>query len=145
MTQRHMQRHLLELKRDTGDYTWESVKNFHAVLLNQFEMKRLKWTDVDAIQELRRTYAHRVPPSPASKSGAKNDRSDTSAKPTAVRGPVYCLQFQSGDCKAQGDHSSSRGIVKHICSYCLNETGCMFGHAEQDCRRKASLSKNEEL
>ena len=144
-TQLHMQRHLLELMRDTGDYTWESVKNFHAVLLNQFEMKRIKWTDVEAIQELRRTYAHRSTPSHTSKPSAKSDRSDTLAKSTTVRGPVYCLQFQSGECKSQGDHASSRGTVKHICSFCLKETGCMFAHAELDCRRKTTLSKNEEL
>ena len=139
--QAHMKKHLLELMRDTMDFSWDSVRNFHGVLLNQFEMRRITWEDTEEIQALRRAYAHRVI------AQANTDQigdKPTTSRNTNVRGPIFCVQFQTGECKSHGDHASPRGQVQHICAYCLKETGCSFNHAEQDCRRK-SASTNEEL
>ncbi len=62
VTQRRMMAHLHDLISDASNHAWPNVRNYHAVLLNQFEMNRLSWEDTAQIQQLRQLYAHSVFP-----------------------------------------------------------------------------------
>ena len=84
--QAHMEKHLLDLMRDSIDFSWDSLRNFHGVLLNQFEMRRITWEDAEEIQALRRAYAHRaVTPMSADKTADKQ----ANPRNTNVRGPIF--------------------------------------------------------
>ena len=76
-----------------------------SVLLNQFEMHSLSWEDTDTIQDLRRTYAHRSS-APSSAPPPKSDKPEGKEKAQSVRGPIFCNQFQTGDCQSTNDHAT---------------------------------------
>ena len=40
----------------------------------------------------------------------------------------------------KNDHRTSRGLLKHMCAFCLNVTGSQFPHAEVDCERKKRMA-----
>lgn len=129
-TRKHMLTHLHELMLDATDFPWPNVRNYHAVLLNQFEMDRVTWEDTDKIQQLRHTYAHRVHVAKPVSSRSKSDIK-------------YCAAYQTGTCEEPGDHQTSKGLLKHICAHCLRVTGIGYGHPEEKCRRKRSAGKND--
>ena len=124
----HMLCHLKELMEDAIQYGWPSVRNYHGILLHQFELNKITWMDTAEIQKLRRRYVHQ--PVPFNR---------------VPKGPLFCLSFQEHKCTQAKDHDSSRGFVKHICAYCLKNNGKEHRHAESDCRQKATAAKNDDL
>lgn len=130
-----MLNHLQDLMQDAMDYSWQNARSYHKLLLQQFEMDRLSWTDTEQIQEFRRIHAQRAPLAQSNHPG------------TTTGKPLYCAAFQKGNCQQTTDHNSTRGFVRHICANCLKVTKQSYPHAEIDCRRKQhqELSKNEEL
>ena len=124
-----MTNHLHELMSDAAEYSWPCVRNFHGILLQQFELGRMSWQDEADIQILRRKYAQK--------------QASTSI---VSKGALFCLAYQEGKCSYSDEHRMSRGLVKHFCAYCYKTTGSQFKHAEQECRHKSNTgtSKNEE-
>ncbi len=49
--------HLKELMQDASDFSWENARNYHEIILNNFERKRLTWQDKEKITTLRQCYA----------------------------------------------------------------------------------------
>ena len=123
--------HLQELMEDATQYPWDSVRNYHSIVLHHLEMKRLTWQDDEAIQKLRRTYSMRQPTDKSANATASGFQPRGSTK-----GPVFCLTYQNKKCNETGDHSTNRGPVKHVCAYCLKQVAQEFRHPEDDCRRK---------
>ena len=50
--------HLKELMEDYFTYLWESVRNYHGVLLGEMERDHITWQDEAEIQKLRARHAH---------------------------------------------------------------------------------------
>lgn len=130
-----MLNHLQELMEDAVTYGWESVRNYHSIILQHMEMKRIGWRDTEAIQKLRRTYAMQTP--------MDKFKMDSTAR-RQTKGPMFCLSFQSNKCNESTDHASSRGFVKHICAYCLKQVGQEYNHSETDCRRKKKANTHDD-
>lgn len=134
-----MLRHFQALMQDAMEFSWEATRNCHGIILAQMEMGRLSWEDSDQLHELRRIYAQKAPSTtsaPHKRSGGKD-------------GPLFCVPFQEGKCTQQEDHDTARGLVKHICAFCLKATGSVYPHPEFKCRRKMwqkghIQAKNEE-
>ena len=130
-TQATMLSHLRELMHDAMDFPWHNVRNFHGVVLNQMELARISWQDGQTIENLRRTYSRR------------SDGVHEQTSPSGQQTPLCCFRYQRGDCPHPHDHRTSRGLLKHMCAFCLNITGSQFPHAEVDCERKKRMaSKN---
>ena len=125
--------HLRDLMQDTVDYCWESVRNFHGVLLMEMERDRITWTDKKRIQKLRRQLAQCYP-SPDSYEDNDTPRPVTSASDT-----IYCPAFQSGTCSEETDH----GGVRHVCAFCLKVRHRVYQHAEKDCQAKAAKAAHK--
>ncbi len=126
-TKVRMLEHLQSLTKDAAQYPWESVRNFHAIVLHQHELDRLTWDDTSAVQQLRDTYVTHQPASTPARNGNGNLSSVTAR---------FCLPYQTGTCHNQGDHATSKGPVKHMCAYCFNTTKMHFHHPENQCRKK---------
>lgn len=137
--QRIMLSHLQDLMQDAMDYSWETARSYHKLLLQQFERNLLSWKDSDRIAEFRRTHAHRGPLTTVTNA--------SSAPKKGSEKQQYCAAYQRGACQQRTDHTNARGFVRHICAYCLRITQTAYPHSEADCRRKQSQqqSKNEEL
>ena len=118
--------HLTELMSDTAEYSWESVRNFHGILLQKMEMSLLTWYDQQGIQELRRVYAQRTSYTQATV--------PTSVNPKTGK---CCQDFQTGKCAQPQDHRSAQGWVRHACIFCHQQTGYFYNHPQRDCRRLA--------
>ncbi len=101
-------------------------------LMSYFEMDRLGWEDTDAIQQLRRSYAQKdINTAPKQSDTGKNKHG---------AGPTYCLPFQQGACPLPDDHKHPCGFfARHICAFCMQETGRAYRHQERECRRKMSI------
>ena len=126
--------HLNELMVDASKYSWPAVRNYHAILLQQFELGRLTWTDHEEIQALRCRYAQK--PYSASAHGGNGGN--------AQKSTLYCYLYQEGKCQHKEEHPTAHGIVHHCCTYCLKTTGIQFRHPEYECRRKAHNSNTDE-
>ena len=42
--------------RDAMDYSWDSVRNYHTIILHQQELDQLHWSDTEGFQRLRSIY-----------------------------------------------------------------------------------------
>ena len=51
--------YLDNLMEDASDFSWEAAKASHAIALNNMEADRLKWTDTDKLDRIRRAHAQR--------------------------------------------------------------------------------------
>ena len=79
--------------------------------------------DVECIQQLRHTYAHRghLPSRPQSHAGQQTIQ--------------YCAAYQTGIYTETANHQTCKVMVKHICAYCYKVTGFGYNQSEK-CRRK---------
>jgi hypothetical protein len=126
---RHMLQHLADLMGDSLEYGWESARNSHGIVLQKMEVGKLSWKSPDAVARTRCKYS-RLRPAAVTPRTAKGGKQD------AIKGPLFCVPFQNGQCDHTGDHSSSRGYVKHICAFCCQQ-GFAYRHEESRCRKKA--------
>ena len=51
--------YLGNLMEDASDFSWESAKASHAIVLTNMEADRLHWTDTDKLDQIRRAHAQR--------------------------------------------------------------------------------------
>ena len=142
--------HLHQLMTDAMHFGWESIRGFHAVFLQQIEQGRMDW-DSD-ISSLKTQYL--LAPlgklsdkqaEPRRNQEVPRDRErDREYGEHPTTGPVICLPYQSGGCKAIGDqHESTRGTVRHICAFCLKATGRFCHHPEDKCIRKTKTGEDQ--
>lgn len=137
-TTKLMLMHLNNIMHDATLYSWQTARNCHAIILQHIEQGRIDWTDTDTMKELRQTYAQ-VRQNANGENGRQNSRGHT--------GPVFCLKYQTDSCQYDGDHHTTRGLIKHVCAYCLKTSGAFRRHSESTCRNKKKNNespKNEE-
>lgn len=129
-----IQEHLRSIMADAMEYPWPLVRSYHGVLLQLIEQGRFSWGQ--STQEIREQYL----------------RSPTLYQPPhqqphaqySVTGAVqYCAPFQSGSCSEAGpQHMSQRGLVHHVCAFCLKKAGKSCAHPESACKRKLHSRDN---
>ena len=126
----HMLTYLSDLMEDTVDFSWQSAKAAHAVLLCDMEQGNVSWSETQKIDRIRRAHAQR------------HNTARQNQKPTYGSKPWFCKQYQSGNCAHKKDHEMNGRLQKHVCSFCLS-LGKMFSHPEKDCYQAKKYSKNE--
>ncbi len=120
-TQPHMHTLFQELMVDAMEYPWPQVRSFNGVLFQLMEQGRFAWGD--PTQPLREQYL----------------RAPAHSHTPAQHKPAYCGPFQSGQCpETAQEHNSPRGMVQHICAYCLRVAGKACAHPEYVCKRKVA-------
>jgi hypothetical protein len=133
--------HLQKLMTDTQTYPWEVVRNFHGILLQQMEQRRLTWSDSAKIQELRAVYLVQAV---TEKKSERQEKGGQTSGNNATKSLRYCYGFQNGSCSiAYTPHDTDKsGKVHHICAYCYRYEHAVYYHAENMCRRKKPAPKN---
>ena len=114
--------HLREMMQDTVVYGFESVREYHGIVLEEMEQKRLTWGDRDAIQELRRQYAQT----------SRSTKQEVKSSSPSARTIQTCTSWNSGLCRERGDHDG----YAHLCSFCT-KLGFKRRHTEKECKQKS--------
>ena len=131
--------YLIALFEDVQDFSWDSARASHAVLLCRMEQGDVKnYTETDKIDRIRRANAQRHPaPSAVSSSSKKLSQKTNRYMP--------CTFYNQGTCSYSRTHDTKGVTYKHICSACFATGGKVYSHPENECRNKIrkKSSKNE--
>ena len=115
--------HLASLMYLATQFTWSSVRSFHAAVLFEIECGRANWGDSFAYLESRLLQS----PSRGLRTGASRSDSPQSAV-------FFCRDFQHGVCKVHQDHYGTlrgeRKWLQHICARCWVESRTASRHTE---------------
>ena len=124
-----------EIIYDLRELEFSAVRRSVRTIFLQVEQGVLGWGDHAAIKELRNLeLARALRERPTTTQGAAGEKDN---KPILV-----CFPYQRNECSVKGQsHQSTRGLLYHVCQYCLTTTGNKFYHPESDCRRKKSASE----
>ena len=127
----HMLQYLGDIMEDASDFSWQSAKASHAVLLCEMERGKVTWQDTTRIDRVRRAYAQKH------SSGRQNWGQKIGEKK-----PWFCKQYQSGSCTFDKDHETGGKTHRHICATCLSQ-GRQLSHPERECHfAKKGVAKN---
>ena len=115
---------------DANDFSWDVARASHAVLLCRMEQGEVKnYCDTDKLDRIRRANAQRH----VTTSSTEGQNSQKKSKSNRI---VTCSYFNQGICMHQRSHDTKGTTYRHICSYCFQQTGKIYPHAEQNCRNK---------
>ena len=131
--------YLISLFEDVQDFSWDSARASHAVLLCRMEQGEVKnYTDTEKIDRIWRANAQcHLAPSPASKTFKKQNQKTGKSMP--------CTYYNQGTCLFNRTHDTKDITYKHICAACFALGGKTYPHPEHECRNKnkKNPSKNE--
>ena len=131
--------YIIALFEDVQDFSWDSARASHAILLCRMEQGEVKnYTETDKLDRIRRANAQRHPaPSSASSNSKKQNQKTNRSMP--------CTYYNQGSCSYSRTHDTKGVTYKHICSSCFASGGKVYSHPENECRNKnrKHLSKNE--
>ena len=140
--------YLIALLDDANDFSWQSAKASHAVLLCRMEQGEItSWSETDKIDRIRRANAQKhtstfQSSAPFQKSrkfqGQNQNQGQSQAK---VAKTMPCIYYNDGSCSHQKHHETRGVYYKHICSTCFAHQGKSSAHSAGECRQKNS--KNE--
>ena len=119
--------YLGNLMEDASDFSWESAKACHAILLTNMEADRVSWVETDKVDRFRRAHAQRhvtVTQTSATRSATKKSKNSYS------RGAIICKYFQEGTCRFPTHHKTAGQFYRHVCENC-NGT-----HTTKSCTQK---------
>ena len=111
--------YLCELMQDACDFTWDSAKGAHAVLLHRMADGVVDWTQLKEIHKIRKWYAQ-----------TNSTTTSSDKKPNKV---VPCIKFNKGICPRGGDHEWQGLMLKHMCQFCFSSVNKIENHARKDC------------
>ena len=108
--------YLGNIMEDASDFSWESAKAAHAILLTNMEADRLNWAETDKIDHVRRAHAQRHIP------GVHNSATRPTIKKVKNAGAkngLICKFFQEGGtCKFYSYHRTAGQYYRHVCEQC---------------------------
>ena len=113
--------YVTELLQDACDYSWDSAKEAHAVLLHRMAGGIVDWTQLKEVYKIRKRYSQTTSTNQVQEKGNKAPR------------VVPCLKFNKGACIRSGDHEWKDLMLKHMCQYCFATYGKVEQHACKDC------------
>ena len=125
--------YLGNLMEDASDFSWESAKAAHAIVLTNMEADRLRWTETEKLDRIRRAHAQRHTSS--THSNASKSLYTKKVKTSGSKNGVNCKFFQEGTCKFSTHHRSAGTFYRHVCEHCDGL------HTSRSCTQKPS-SKN---
>ena len=131
--------YLIALFEDVQDFSWDSARASHAVLLCRMEQGEVKnYTDTDKIDRIRRANAQRHPAPPPASTSFKNQNQKTSKS-------MPCTYYNQGSCSFSRTHDTKGVTYKHICAACFALGGKVYPHPENECcnKNRNNSSKNE--
>ena len=96
-TRTSMLDYLGNLMEDASDFSWESAKASHAVVLTNMEADRSQWSDTDKLDRIRRAHAQRhvTPGQSTASKGSVNKK----IKNSTSKNGIICKFFQEGTCR----------------------------------------------
>ena len=124
--------YLGNIMEDASDFSWDSAKAAHAILLTSMEADRLTWSETDKIDRIRRAHAQRHI------AGVQNSATrpvPKKVKNNGAKNGVICRYFQEGSCKFTSHHRSAGQYYRHACE------NCDGFHTTKNCPQKSN-SKN---
>ena len=113
--------YLTELMQDACDYTWDSAKGAHSVLLHRMADGVLTWSQIKEVHRIRKRYAQTV---------STTNIQDKNSKSSKV---VPCLKYNKGTCLRGNDHEWQNLLLKHMCQYCHSTFNKVEHHPRKDC------------
>ena len=125
--------YLGNLMEDASDFSWESAKALHAIVLTNMEADRLQWTETNKLDRIHRAHAqrHSVP----GLSNTSRSIHNKKVKGLGSKTGVICRFFQEGTCKFSSHHRTASQLYRHVCEYCDGP------HISRTCTQKPG-SKN---
>ena len=124
--------YLGNIMEDASDFSWDSAKACHAVVLTNMEADRLNWADTDKIDRIQRAHAQRHT-SGAQTSGTRSIAKK--GKTPYTKNGVICRYFQEGTCKYPTHHKTAGQFYRHACENCDGT------HTTKNCNQK-NVAKN---
>ena len=108
-TKNAMLDYLSEIMEDANDFSWQSAKASHAVLLCWMEEGKVEWSETTKIDRIRRAHAQRLPP----------QNNTTHSKSKSETKTAICRFYQRAMCQHQKDHETGGVFYKHVCASCF--------------------------
>ena len=125
--------YLGNLMEDASDFSWESAKAAHAIVLTNMEADRLNWTETEKLDRIRRAHAQRHVTAPYS--NTSKTPYGKKVKNSGSKNGTNCKFFQEGTCRFPTHHRSAGVLYRHACESCDGP------HVTRSCTQK-SVSKN---
>ena len=97
---------------DASVFSWEAAKASHAIALTNMEADRLKWTDTDKLDRIRRAHAERhvnFGQTSNSKASLLKKQKNNNSK-----NGVICRYFQEGSCKFATHHRTAGQYFRNV-------------------------------
>ena len=101
--------YLSKIMEDANNFSWQSAKASHAVLLCRMEEGKVEWSETTKMDRIRHAHAQKLP----SQTSSINSKSKSETK-TAV-----CRFYQRGMCQHQKGHETGGTFCKHVCATCF--------------------------
>ena len=120
----NMVEYLTELLQDTCDYSWESAKGAHSVLLHRMQDGVVNWSNLKEVNKIRKRYAQ----TSSAHQGVVGERS----KITKV---VPCFKYNKGSCPRNSDHEWQNMLLKHSCQHCFSTFNRHEMHTKKECTK----------
>ena len=131
-TKASMLDYLGNIMEDASDFSWDSAKACHAILLTNMEADRISWNETEKIDRIRRAHAQRH----VTATGTSATRSFTKkSKNIQSKSGLNCKYFQEGTCRYPSHHRSAGQFYRHVCETCDGL------HMTKNCSQKSN-SKN---
>ena len=118
--------HLTKLLQSSLDYSYESSRGAHAVILQELERGSITWYDSEEIEKIRTLYTNKA----ATSHDSHNKHTSDNTK------RVVCSHYNHGKCKQNSDHHTNNILYRHICMYCYRQVKKAYSHSEMSCHRK---------
>ena len=115
----HMIEYLTELMQDACDYSWESAKGAHSVLLHRMADRVVDWDQVKEVQKIRKCYAQTT----ATQSQEKYSKNQKA---------VPCLRHNKGTYLRMSDHEWQNLMLKHVCQFCHTQFNKVEHHTRKN-------------
>ena len=109
-TKNAMLDYLSEIMKDVNDFSWQSAKASHAVLLCRMEEGKVEWSDTIKIDRIRHAHAQRLPPQNLA----------SNSKPKSETKTTVCRFYQRRVCQKDKDHETGQIFYKHVCATCFS-------------------------
>ena len=129
--------YVINLLDDAADFSWDSAKASHAVLLCRMEQGEIKgWSDVEKIDRVRRAHAQRHVSRQEDSTSKSQERNYDSPSKISL-----CIYFNKNVCSQKETHKTKGVLYRHICSACWAKDKKAFAHSRVNCRRTKAQNK----
>ena len=119
----NMVEYLTELLQDACDYSWESAKGAHSVLLHHMQDAVVNWSNLKEVNKIRKRYAQ---------TSAGHQGVVERSKITKV---VPCFKYNKGSCLRNTDHEWQNMLLKHSCQHCFSTFNRHEMHTKKECTK----------